>query len=140
MNKNVFHGTGRTTRMLKAAIEAFRSGKTVEVLCLGKDLKNLTKLCEDMMNPSISRSSPACVRLWTDAADNCLVLFVDSNPPNFNWERMVRCASHRDNVTFVDHAVIEHRFHLMLEMLHQFDPACAVTFAASIPPQSIKDT
>jgi hypothetical protein len=94
---------GRTTRMIKDAIDKTKQGKEVYVLAANtRQLHTLERIaCEQIKQHKIKFRTVESIR-------------------GFDWQTM-SILGVEDSVVFVDHFAIETTFSRVLEMLHRYD-------------------
>lgn len=98
--------TGRTTRMLEAAIAASKAGHAVYVVT---HTENHTKVLRSMLG----------------AINNAFVSRINFETPemlgNFDIETCALRRAHPNCKVFVDHSLIEARYRALLDHLHAYD-------------------
>lgn len=111
--------SGRTTRMLEAAINLASEGRAVYVMTASSQEK---RRLEDFLDRILKESvrlresvGPAGGRLGIQFETT------ESTGQGFDWEQMRLVGAHPNCAVLVDHYAIEKRYARILEMLHRFD-------------------
>lgn len=101
--------TGRTTRMIKQAVELAKAGKAVYIVAF--TLEHKAGIERRMDNEGI------------DFERLGIKVEAQYHLPEFDWKTMTLPGAHPNCVVLVDHATIESRYRHLLEMLHRYDEA-----------------
>jgi hypothetical protein len=105
--------TGRTTRMLRHAVNLARAGKAVYVIA--DNARDMHRLANE-----IHQFLPK--RLPDGAIFNHGIKFETPDTLGaFDWKKLTVPGAHPNCVFLVDHHAIEDRFRAVLEMLHAYD-------------------
>jgi hypothetical protein len=109
--------TGRTTRLLKYAIELAKNDPVTIVALNYANIDNMLNICCNICTEGKAHN----LRFYPDSTNikSFYIIFTTPYSEYINFESMsIRGISHK---ILVDHFVIESRFSKMLEMLHMFD-------------------
>jgi len=111
-------GTGRTTRMLKAALDEARKGKYVLVYALNLErAKEHFNQCYEMAEMEEIHNGTLGQKFRLNCGGE---ISFDQIPAVIDWERMYYFVAPGVQV-FVDHACIEHRWSAMITELRRFE-------------------
>lgn len=108
-------GTGRTTRMLKRAIDLRNQGRAVYVIAANEQhAETIFGMLIGLMpeETPVRFSSMEIGGIKIETPESC---------GNFDWEQLRLRGSHPNVVALVDHHAIESRFSLMLKELAAYD-------------------
>jgi hypothetical protein len=123
-------GTGRTTRLVKAAVAAAQANDGKDVYIVVNQITDIPRLNTQFLkiflndNPVPGREFVAVdkiERAKITLSNGANVHFIRPENPGFNWSELRVLGSRPDAVVLVDHFAIESNFHRLLEMLHRFD-------------------
>ena len=105
-------GSGRTTRMVKHAIQLAEQGRAVYIMVARATAIHAVESIpvDGIPFRDFNRSSGLGLQIETP-----------ETLANFNWETLSLRGAHPNCVVLVDHFLIEATFHKMLTMLHQYD-------------------
>ena len=117
MKNDALRQTGRTTRMLEAALEAAKAGEHVVVVGSSyADARSFLQRCWVLYPPAIPRS--VSHELLVDGGS---IRFRISDNQQWNWETMKFHGTDRYARVFIDHAAIEVAFDQILTEMHRWD-------------------
>lgn len=111
--------TGRTTRMLKKALEADQAGKAVYVLCLKEAIpytKNL--LLKVVKDDSLSKGDSLGHKLFNNIKIESLVSIGERN---IDWKNKSIYGAHSNCQLFIDHAVYSQMFSHVMNGYCEYD-------------------
>lgn len=103
-DKHCRRQSGRTTRLLKEAIDLVKAGRAVYVIGTNKQHCWHLKNAADLLVPDVG------IKFETPETLS-----------NLDWETVSLKGAHPNCIVLVDHATIEARFSKLIEMLHRFD-------------------
>lgn len=99
--------TGRTTRMIKQAVELAQAGKAVYIVAF--NLVHKAGIERRMESEGI------------DFERLGIKVEIQYRLPELDWTTMTLPGAHPNCVVLADHATIEGRYRRLLEMLHRYD-------------------
>lgn len=106
-----FRQTGRTTRMLQAAIEAARAGRAVYVVAADH---NHVRYMLDMLQDLIQVDDRRLL--------NSIKIETPVQLGNFDYMTLGLRGAHPNCKVFVDHFTLERLFPAIIQAFHEFDP------------------
>lgn len=116
--------SGRTHRMLEAAIAAAAEGHRSIVVCLYSHLRwmheRIVKLGGDCMGRQ--RRADAWEYSCEAWGGGCVLLRTPDGAGGIDWARLRYTGQDENDPIFIDHATIELRCAVLLAELHRYDP------------------
>lgn len=111
--------SGRTTRMLEAAIQEAEAGRAVYVIAADSRQK---VMLEHRLDQLLKMKIPRRKGEQPLHGERMGIQFdTPESAANFSWETLRLMGMHPNCVVLVDHYAIEERFKKILETLHRFD-------------------